>query len=105
MTADVQTMSTKEIAELTGKRHDNVLRDADKALIELGIPALKFEGSYFGDNGRPIRILNLPKRMCLILVSGYSIELRARIIDRWQELVERVAKPALRDTVGTFAHS
>ena len=32
-----QTMSTKEIAELTDKRHDHVLRDAKKMLQDLDL--------------------------------------------------------------------
>jgi phage regulator Rha-like protein len=76
-------MSTLEIAELTGKRHDNVLRDAYKMLEEFGFADLKFESSYKDSTGRSLRCLNLPKRECLVLVSGYSFELRARIIDRW----------------------
>ncbi|WP_370558268.1 Rha family transcriptional regulator [Edwardsiella tarda] len=32
------TMSTREIAELTGKRHDHVLRDARNLLAELQSP-------------------------------------------------------------------
>ena len=85
------TMSTLEIAGLTGKRHDNVLRDADKMLAELKITALKIEGCYQGENGKALRVLSLPKRECLILVSGYSVELRARIIDRWMELEGAIA--------------
>lgn len=91
------TMSTVEIADLTGKRHDNVLRDADKMLEELADGgALKFEGSYKTAQGKEVRCLNLPKRETLILVSGYSVELRARIIDRWQELeAKEAAAPAI----------
>jgi anti-repressor protein len=83
------TMSSREIAELTGKRHDNVLRDIEAQLTELlgegGL--LNFEGTYRHEqNGQEYREYRLPKRECLIVVSGYSVELRARIIDRWMEL-------------------
>ena len=96
------TMSTREIAELTGKRPDNVLRDADKMLEELRLGGLlKFEGTYRdSQNGQEYRLLNLPKRETLILVSGYSVELRARIIDRWIELETAVARSGSSDFEG-----
>jgi phage antirepressor YoqD-like protein len=87
--AGEQTMSSREIAELTGKAHKNVLADIDKMLISLG---LKIQpGSYTDSNGDPRRCFDLPKRETLILVSGYNVQMRARIIDRWQELEAREA--------------
>lgn len=90
-------MSSLDIAERTGKRHDHVMRDIRLMLIDLheegGVP-------MFGDthrhpqNGQDYPIFRLPQRECLILVSGYSVELRARIIDRWQELETEARNPA-----------
>jgi phage antirepressor YoqD-like protein len=92
------TMTSREIAELTGKRHDHVMRDIREMLT-----ALHGEGGVprFGDthtnpqNGQTYAVFLLPKRETLILVSGYSVELRSRIIDRWQELESQAANPGL----------
>ncbi|CAO4150224.1 Rha family transcriptional regulator [Methylorubrum thiocyanatum] len=89
------TMSSLEIAERTGKEHFNVMRDARNMLEALGLSraeiAFRFEGYYVASNGKQNPCFNLPKRECLILVSGYSVELRAAIIDRWQELEQAQA--------------
>lgn len=81
-----KTMSSVEIAELAEKRHDNVMADIRKMLDDLKIQSPEFSGEQTFANNRKRNVFNLPKRECLILVSGYSIELRAKIIDRWQEL-------------------
>lgn len=88
-----QTMSSVEIAELTGKRHDHVIRDIRKMLSDLGDPSPQFWGKVPSQGGRPMDVANLPRRECLILVSGYSVELRAKIIDRWEELERAASKP------------
>ena len=96
---NVQTMSSKEIAELTGKRHDNVLRDTRQMLQELDLLNNSFL-SYKGfqvvndDKGRTAEIL-LNKELSLTLVSGYNVKMRHAIIKRWQELeAQQAAKPA-----------
>lgn len=91
------TMSSREIAELTGKRHDHVLRDIRTMLAELygedGVPG--FEDTQINpQNGQSYPIFSLPKREAMILVSGYSVAMRAKIIDRWQELEAQASKPA-----------
>lgn len=90
------TMSSREIAELTSKRHDNIMVDVRKMLLELhgegGL--LSFQDTLRNEqNGQRYTIYRLPKRETLILVSGYSVALRARIIDRWDEL-ERASRAA-----------
>ncbi|WP_424362957.1 Rha family transcriptional regulator [Methylocystis parvus] len=85
------TMSTLEIAGLCGKLHKNVLADARKMLSELEIQRAEFSARYIDAKGEAREVLNLPKRETLILVSGYSTELRARIIDRWMQLEAAIA--------------
>ena len=89
------TMTSREIAELTGRRHDNVMRDIRALLIELHgeVGVLSFEDTHTNpQNGQTYPVFNLPKRESLILVSGYNVKMRAAIIDRWQELE---AQPAV----------
>lgn len=84
-----QVMSSREIADLTSKTHDNVLRDA-RLLVKQGV--LKTEETLYRheQNGQMYPEFLLGYRDTLVLVSGYNAKLRARIIDRWQELEERL---------------
>lgn len=82
----ILSMSSREIAELTGKDHKHVLTDVRNLLVELNIDSAEFSAQYKDSTGRALPCFNLPKRETLILISGYNILMRARIIDRWQEL-------------------
>lgn len=83
-------MSSREIAELTGKRHDHVLADIRKMLEELGKAAPEFSGTAHiaGPNNsvRTAPVFNLPKDLTITLVSGYNVVMRHRIVTRWMEL-------------------
>lgn len=93
LTGTVQTMSSREIAELCEKRHDNVRADIEKMSQELSLSFQeKVEAS---EGGRPSKVYLLPKRETLILVSGYRLDLRAKIIDRWTELEQAVQSQML----------
>lgn len=80
------TMSSREIAELTGKQHKDVLYDIRKMLIDLELTTAEFSAVYKADNGQEYECFNLDKENTLILVSGYNVKIRQAIIRRWQEL-------------------
>jgi len=88
------TMTTVEIAELTGKRHDNVLRDA-RAIVD-HVNALKseaVESTYKDRKGEPRPMLILDKHLTFTLITGYDTGLRYNVVGRWIEL-EQAANPA-----------
>ena len=78
-------ISSVEIAERTGKEHSKVKRDIEAQLGQI-VDVAKFGGIYKDSYGREQDCYYLPKRETLILVSGYSVELRSKIIDRLEEL-------------------
>lgn len=78
------TMSSREIAELTGKRHADVMRDIRNMLDE--IHSAQNCVQYTDSTGRALPMLMLNKEETLCLVSGYNAKLRMAIINRWQEL-------------------
>lgn len=80
------TMDSREIADYTGKAHSDVCRDIRKMLEGLEVGESNFASSYISEQNKAVTCYKLPKRECLILVSGYSVQLRAKIIDRWAEL-------------------
>lgn len=95
---DYAVMSSLEIAELTGKEHRNVLADIDKMLKELELGELTFQSTYTDKSNRQSKCYNLPKRETMILVSGYSIKIRAKIVDRWEELEKTIDAISVSET-------
>ena len=83
-------MSSLEIAELTGKNHNHVLRDISRILEEVGIGASKFGSSYLSEQNKSVTCFNLPRLECDLVVSGYSTKYRLAIIKRWHELEKQV---------------
>ncbi len=86
----VKTISSREISKLTGVRHDNVLRDIDKlnkSYKNLGFPRCE-EGYYNHPNtgNQKHRCFNLTRVQTFDLITGYSRELRIKVIRRWEEL-------------------
>lgn len=57
-------------------------------------PYIVEESSYVDDKGETRNMYKLNKKACLLLASGYSVSLRAKIIDRWESLETGHATPA-----------
>lgn len=81
-----ETMTSLEIANITGKNHAHVMRDI-RALLDQGVNESNFGLVNYKDKKGEIRpCYELTKKGCLILASGYDALLRERIINRWEEL-------------------
>lgn len=92
-----KTISSREISDLTGIRHDNVLRDIDrlnKSYNNLALPKCE-EGYYTHPNtgNQKHRCFNLTRVQTFDLITGYSRELRIKVIRRWEELELGYVKP------------
>ena len=93
------TMSSREIAELTGKQHSNVMRDIRTMMDAISMdsnlnPCCK-STSYTGKDGRQYDQYELDKDTCLTLLLGYDAVARMKVVRRWRELEAAAAQPAL----------
>ena len=97
-----QRMTSIEVAELTGKRHDNVTRDI-KSLIDQGaINALNFEEiAYTDSRNRAQSMYSLDFKASMVLVTGYDAVKRAAVIDRWVALETGKAVPVMAGQIKT----
>ena len=87
-----QTMTSLEIAELTGKQH----KDLMKAIRKMEPAWEKVHGRKFALMFREVRIGNgavrcdpyyeLTKTECLYIATKFNDEARARLVLRWEEL-------------------
>ncbi len=89
----VPTMSSLQIAAITGKPHCNVMSDIRRILTEAEISQQEFLLSRLDDRGKEQPYFLLPRRECDLVVSGYSVKYRLAIIDRWHDLEAQVAAP------------
>jgi len=97
-TANKTTMSSTEIAELTGKRKNDIHQDI-KTQLFIGLYDLKDGGDFHHQQIQGITIVLdnrdywsevlLDKYHTDILISGYEVKYRAAIVKRWHELEQR----------------
>jgi phage regulator Rha-like protein len=87
-----RTMSSREIAELVEARHNDVVATIER-LSSKGLLRSSRETRRESTGGRPVDVYDLIERDTHLVVSGYSDEHRARVIDRWQELEASAPKP------------
>ncbi|CEI51520.1 Putative DNA-binding protein Roi of bacteriophage BP-933W [Acinetobacter bereziniae] len=90
------TMSTRLIAELTGKRHPDVKRDCEVMFTELNLDVSKFAHIYLDSMNRQQTEYLLPKDLVETLITGYSIKLRYQVIQRLHELENQAPKELSR---------
>ena len=79
-------MSSLDIAKLTGKNHKEVLRDIRKMFNELGAERKTALSDYTDITGRKLPMYLLDESETLCISTGYSIELRMRLIKQWQAM-------------------
>lgn len=95
---NVLTMSSLEIAELVGSRHDKVKQSIER-LVERGV----ISQPPMGDgpksaNNVVVKEYRIGKRDSYVIVAQLSPEFTARLVDRWQEL-EGMQSPQVPQTM------
>lgn len=96
---NIVTMSSQEIADLVGSRHDNVKIAIDR-LVSRGVisqPAMQ-DGQKSG-NGVIVQEYRVCKRDSFIVVAQLSPEFTAALVDRWQELEQSTTPKTFADAL------
>ncbi len=95
------SMTSREIAELTGKQHAHVMRDIRDMIsslesAKLADPTLDWHcklETYIDAQGKERNQYRLDRNTTMTLLTGYRADLRMKVIVRWQELEAAVATP------------
>lgn len=94
------SMSSKEIAELTGKLHKHVIRDIKVMAAQIydinadgpDLDHIDSAGIFVARDERNYIVrIDLDKDHTLTLLTGYDAKARLRVMRRWQELESRPA--------------
>jgi phage antirepressor YoqD-like protein len=97
LNSTAMSMSSREIADLTGKRHPDVKRDIEKMLADLAEDVSSFARIYLDSMNRQQTEYDLDRELTETLLTGYSAPLRRKVIARWRELETAATVPALPD--------
>ncbi|MFA7290876.1 MAG: phage regulatory protein/antirepressor Ant [Rhodocyclaceae bacterium] len=96
---DGPTMTSRELADLTGKQHQHVKRDIRNMLEALGKGVSSFGRTYKDAQNKDQEEYALDRELTLTLVSGYDIPLRHRVVTKLAELESRPAQPMIPQTL------
>ena len=96
------TMSSREIAELVGSRHDKVKQSIER-LAERGVIQLPPLGDVRNHQGQTVSEYQVGKRDSYVIVAQLSPEFTARLVDRWQEL--EAGQSVIPTTAQALAHA
>ena len=95
----VQTITSLEIAELTGKQHKHVMeaiRRMEPAWVNMAGSNFRL-GSYKDANGQLRPCYQLTKTECLYIATKFNDEARAKLVLRWEELEMADVKRKMSD--------
>jgi len=85
-----QTMTSREIADLVELRHDNVKRSVMDLHQKGIISHPQIEDGEKSGNGVIESVFRIAKRDTYVIVARLSPQFTARLVDRWQELEEKL---------------
>lgn len=86
-------MSSREIAELTGKQHKHVMADIRNMLELLEVQPADFSARYRDAKGEMRECFDLDRYHTEVLVTGYDVKRRAAVIKRWYDLESGTTQP------------
>lgn len=86
----VARMSSREIADLVGSRHDKVKQSIER-LADKGVIQLPPLGEVRNHLGQAVTEYSVCKRDSFVVVAQLSPEFTAALVDRWQELESQLA--------------
>lgn len=92
-----ETMTSLQIAEVTGKNHKDVLR----SIREMENAWTKITGrnfalsTYTDRSGKSNPCYQLNKTECLYIATKFNDEARAKLVIRWEELERQNAQPSI----------
>ena len=90
-----QTMTSLEIAEVTGKQHSHVMeaiRKMESSWLKMGQSNFRL-ASYNDAQGKVRPCYELTRRECLYIATKFNDEARAKLILRWESLETGKAQP------------